>query len=85
MRPRRNHHFASGCVAGEKRRVLAAAGEILKAADRLAMGPVARVVYEFDPRFWEQFASLERGELPLCSGVHSPDLVDDQPAAKLVA
>ena len=32
--------------------------EILDAADRLAMGPVARVVYEFDPRFWDRFASL---------------------------
>ena len=32
--------------------------EILDAADRLAMGPVARVVYELDPRFWDRFASL---------------------------
>jgi monoamine oxidase len=31
---------------------------ILDAADRLAMGPVARLVYEFDPRFWDRFASL---------------------------
>jgi monoamine oxidase len=32
--------------------------EILDAADQLAMGPVARVVYEFDPRFWARFSSL---------------------------
>jgi len=28
--------------------------EILETADRLAMGPVARVVYEFDGSFWSQ-------------------------------
>jgi monoamine oxidase len=33
--------------------------EILEAADRLAMGPAARVVYEFDSSFWKQFASLK--------------------------
>jgi monoamine oxidase len=33
--------------------------EILAAADRLAMGPVGRVVYEFDRSFWSQSASLE--------------------------
>jgi monoamine oxidase len=33
--------------------------EILAAADRLAMGPVGRVVYEFDPSFWSQHGSLE--------------------------
>jgi monoamine oxidase len=33
--------------------------EILEAADRLAMGPVGRVVYEFDSSFWSQSAGLE--------------------------
>jgi monoamine oxidase len=32
--------------------------EIFKAADSLAMGPAARVVYEFDRGFWKQFGSL---------------------------
>ena len=53
--------------------------EILDAADRLAMGPVARVVYEFDPRFWDRFASLVgvsfsllRSSLPLPGGPQPP-------------
>jgi monoamine oxidase len=33
--------------------------EMLKAADSLAMGLAARVVYEFDDSFWKQFGSLE--------------------------
>jgi monoamine oxidase len=33
--------------------------EILAAADRLAMGPIGRAIYEFDPSFWSQYASLE--------------------------
>jgi monoamine oxidase len=33
--------------------------EILEAADQLAMGPVGRVVYEFDRSFWSQSAALE--------------------------
>jgi monoamine oxidase len=33
--------------------------DILAAADRLAMGPVGRVVYEFDGSFWSQSASLQ--------------------------
>ena len=33
--------------------------EILKAADSLAMGLAARVVYEFDNSFWKEFASLK--------------------------
>jgi monoamine oxidase len=33
--------------------------EILKAADSLAMGPAARVVYQFESSFWKQFAALK--------------------------
>jgi monoamine oxidase len=33
--------------------------EILDAADRLAMGTAARVVYEFDPGFWSRFSKLK--------------------------
>jgi monoamine oxidase len=33
--------------------------EIFEAADRLAMGPAGRVVYEFDRSFWAQSAGLE--------------------------
>jgi monoamine oxidase len=33
--------------------------EILAAADRLAMGTAARVVYEFDRGFWSHFSSLK--------------------------
>jgi monoamine oxidase len=33
--------------------------EILDAADRLAMGTAARVVYEFDRGFWARFGSLK--------------------------
>jgi monoamine oxidase len=33
--------------------------QILAAADRLAMGTAARVVYEFDPGFWSRFTSLQ--------------------------
>jgi monoamine oxidase len=33
--------------------------QILAAADRLAMGTAARVVYEFDRGFWSRFTSLE--------------------------
>lgn len=32
---------------------------ILEAADRLTMGPVARVVYEFDSGFWSRFPGLD--------------------------
>jgi monoamine oxidase len=33
--------------------------ETLDAADRLAMGTAARVVYEFDPAFWSHFSRLK--------------------------
>jgi monoamine oxidase len=33
--------------------------EILAAADRLAMGTAARVVYEFDRGFWSHFSSMK--------------------------
>jgi monoamine oxidase len=33
--------------------------EILKAADSMAMGPAARVVYEFGSAFWKEFTSLK--------------------------
>ena len=33
--------------------------EILNAAGRLAMGPAARVTYEFDSDFWSRFAGLQ--------------------------
>jgi monoamine oxidase len=33
--------------------------DILDAADRLAMGTAARVVYEFDHAFWSQFSKLK--------------------------
>ena len=59
--------------------------EILMRLTGIAMGPVARVVYEFDPEVLGPLRQPRRGELRLCSGVHSPYLVDHQPSAELFA
>jgi monoamine oxidase len=46
--------------------------EILAAADRLAMGTAARVVYEFDDAFWSHFSKLKGVSFLFAPGVIPP-------------
>ena len=46
--------------------------EIFRAADRLTMGPAARVVYEFQERFWREFPEFEKVRFIFADGAIPP-------------
>jgi monoamine oxidase len=59
--------------------------EILAAADRLAMGTAARVVYEFDHAFWSHFSQLKGVSFLFAPGAIPPTwwTTDPWPASML--